>query len=169
MGLMMRFRFTFLSLVCACLVSTAVVAQSGTFEPRELTLGLQESAPPAPTELQVQFVGYRDTRCPSNVQCAVAGEAWAFFWLTGPLVRPQVVTLRWSGGEKGWRHAVRVGTYELALFSLEPRPLQGGSVDPSEYKAVVAVRKHEPRPRAGVPAKPPSKENAFDKLGMLER
>ncbi len=146
----MRIRLTFLSLVCASVLGTAAVAQSSasTFEPRELTLGLQESAPPAPTELQVQFVGYRDTRCPSNVQCGVAGEAWAFFWLTGAYVRPQVVTLPWSGGEKGWRHAVRVGTYELALFSLEPRPLHGGSVNPSEYRAVVAVRKHEPRLRA---------------------
>ncbi|AKJ27146.1 hypothetical protein AAW51_0455 [Caldimonas brevitalea] len=109
-------------------------------EPRELSMGFQEAAPPAPGAFQLKFVGYHDTRCPSDVQCAVAGEARAFFWLTGENIKPQVVVLPWSGGEQGWKHAARAGAYEIRLLSLEPRPMLSRPVAPTEYKAVVAVR-----------------------------
>jgi len=92
----------------------------------------------------VQFVGYQDTRCPSNVACAVAGEAHVFLWLTDQGSRGRVVTLPWTGSASAWERAVRAGKYEYLLVSLEPRPIYGASVDPSAYKAVVAMRPRRP-------------------------
>ncbi|MCW7538092.1 hypothetical protein OOT46_09550 [Aquabacterium sp. A7-Y] len=131
-----------LSVVTAALLPSLTFAQSATVvgDPLELSMGFQGAAPPAPSAFQLKFVGYHDTRCPSDVQCGVAGEARAFFWLTGENIQSQVVVLPWSGGEQDWKHAVKAGNYEIRLVSLEPRPMHSKSVAPTEYKAVVAMR-----------------------------
>lgn len=141
-GLMKIASSALLSVLAAALLPCLTFGQSSSVvsEPRELSMGFQEAAPPAPGTFQLAFVGYHDTRCPSDVQCAVAGEARAFFWLTGENIRPQVVVLPWSSGEQSWKHAARAGRLEIRLLSLEPRPMHSRPVAPTEYKAVIEVR-----------------------------
>lgn len=90
--------------------------------------------------LSVQFVGYRDSRCPSDVTCVWAGEAQAFVWVAGPGMDAHVVSLPWRGGADTPTQAVqRVGAYTLRLASLEPHPHSGGKVAPGDYRVVLEV------------------------------
>ncbi len=114
--------------------STAAVSNEET-----VALALQQRVNLAESKLNVHFVGYRDDRCPSDVQCAWAGEARAFFWVSGAGLKPQVLTLSWDGSAQPERHSQRVGAFRFYLRSLEPRPLQAGGVVPTEYKAVLQV------------------------------
>lgn len=111
-----------------------------------LSMRFQELVPRTSSdEVHLHFSGYHDTRCPSDVECAWAGEAYAFFWLTGRGIKPQVLSLPWSGNASvNSRHPVRVGNYEFTMRSLEPRPMVNRVVSPTQYKAVVEVRLHEP-------------------------
>jgi hypothetical protein len=126
--------------VCFAGLAHAAVAQSP--ETTEITLALQESKATGVDELHMQFVGYRDTRCPSNVACGIAGEAQALLWISGPTLPGRVVVLPWSGSsiEFDEKRAVPVGKLRLQLLSLEPRPLMGQPINPAQYKAVVAFR-----------------------------
>jgi len=129
--------------VCFAGLAHAAVAHSP--ETTEVTLALQESKATGVDELHLQFVGYRDTRCPSDVTCGVAGEAQALLWISGPRLPGQVVVLPWSGSaiEFDQQRAVPVGKLLLQLLSLEPRPLMGQHINPAQYKAVVAFRSRE--------------------------
>ncbi len=110
--------------------------------PEEMSLKFQDTKPLPGDAGYVQFVGYQDTRCPSNVYCAVAGEARVFLWVIGRNGRGSVVALPWSGGSVEWRRAVRAGEHDYLLMSLEPRPVMGTQTNPLEYKAVIAFRPH---------------------------
>lgn len=129
--------------VCFAGLAHAAVAHSP--ETTVVTLALQESKASGVDELHMQFVGYRDTRCPSNVACGVAGEAQALMWISGPRLPGQVVILPWSGSsiEFDEKRAVPVGKLQLQLLSLEPRPLMGQTINPAQYKAVVAFRSNQ--------------------------
>ena len=129
--------------------ATTVTTADGT----ELHLPFQASLPLPGGRGYVQFAGFNDTRCPSDVMCAVAGEATAILWVTGLGPRGEAVTLPWSGGSPDWgRHSARAGGFEFLLVSLEPRPLHAARVDPSTYRAVVRVR--PAGRRADAPASP---------------
>jgi hypothetical protein len=138
------------------MLSSMLIAISTTAQPQplvgkaqEISMRFQETASSTPAEFQLHFSGYHDTRCAADVKCIAAGEANALFWLSGPDIKPQVLSLRWSGKALDWRYSERVGKYEFVLISLEPRPLRSKTVAPTEYKAVVAVR-------LGLPTKTPS-------------
>lgn len=107
--------------------------------PGQVKLGLQQQAVQKSPALTIHFSGYRDERCPADVQCVWAGEAQAFFWVTGPGFEPQALVLPWSGAGLMDRGAKRLGNYRFALVSLEPRPLANGAVNPADYTAVLAV------------------------------
>ena len=106
----------------------------------DITLAFQAHAKPADAgQPAVQFVGYADTRCPSDVTCAWAGEARAFFWLTGGGLKPQVITLAWNGCARHDTGPLRTGPWLWCLVSLEPRPLVNGRVNPADYQAVLRL------------------------------
>lgn len=90
--------------------------------------------------LSVQFVGYRDSRCPADVTCVWAGEAHAFVWVSGPGMEPHVVSLPWrGGGAQRPQDATRIGAYTLWLETLEPRPRSDGTVSAGDYRVVLKV------------------------------
>jgi hypothetical protein len=90
--------------------------------------------------VSLQFVGYRDNRCPADVTCVWAGEAHAFVWVAGPGIEPHVISLPWrGGGEQRPQDATRVGAYTLWLEALEPRPRTGGKVSSGDYRLVLKV------------------------------
>ncbi len=107
--------------------------------PGRVRLALQQHAQQKAPALSIHFAGYRDTRCPSDVQCAWAGEARAFFWVSGAGIPPQVLVLPWDGSGQPGRATQRLGPFRFTLVSLEPRPLANGTVNPADYVAVLAV------------------------------
>ncbi len=136
------------SLVALLMVSSplaALAAQDGAAgDEQVVTLALQERAALPDPKITVHFVGYRDDRCPSDVRCAWAGEAQAFFWVSGAGLRPRLLALPWDGAAQPDRKSQRVGAYRFYLLSLEPRPLQERSVFPTEYKAQLQIRRSAP-------------------------
>lgn len=104
-----------------------------------VTLSLQERTNLDASKLSIHFVGYRDDRCPSDVQCAWAGEARAFFWVSGSGIKPQILTLLSDDSPQPNQNTRQIGAYRFYLRSLEPRPRHDGSVIPSKYKAVLQV------------------------------
>lgn len=107
--------------------------------PGRVRLVLQQHAQQKAPALSIHFAGYRDTRCPSDATCAWAGEAQAFFWVSGAGIRPQVLVLPWDGSGQPGRATQRLGPFRFTLVSLEPRPLMNGTVNPADYVAELAV------------------------------
>ena len=101
-----------------------------------LTLKFQAAGSDAAGRLQVQFIGYRDQRCPVNVQCISAGTAQALFWVQPTDGAGQVLTLSWPATEP-----VKAGGYSLQLKSLEPRPNTRKPPNPADYEAVLTLQK----------------------------
>lgn len=128
---------TVLVALTACTPSSA--ARNDPVSPEQtLALAWQQAA--NVDGLSVQFVGYRDSRCPADVTCVWAGEAHAFVWVSGPGMEPHVVSLPWNGGgAQRPQDAARVGTYTLWLETLEPRPRSDGTVSASDYRVVLKV------------------------------
>ncbi len=109
--------------------------------PETLSLKFQAGGGDAAGSLQIQFIGYRDQRCPANVQCISAGTAQALFWVQPSEGAGQVLTLPWPQAE-----AARVAGYSIQLKSLEPRPDTRKPPNPADYEAVLTLQK--------LPAKP---------------
>lgn len=128
-----------LVLITACTPSSA--ARNGSASPEQtLALALQQET--VVDGVSIQFVGYRDRRCPADVTCVWAGEAHAFVWVAGPGIEPQVVSLPWSGGGDTRPQDVRrVGPYALRLRSLEPRPRADGATTPGDYRVVLVIER----------------------------
>lgn len=131
--------------VCALVVSLASSSWAGSREaalletPGRVSVALQQYVVQQTPSLSIHFSGFHDTRCPADVPCAWAGEARAFFWISGAGIRPQVLTLPWDGGHQPAKHTQKVGPFRFYLVSLEPRPLHHGDVNPLDYTAVLDV------------------------------
>ena len=106
-----------------------------------LSLKFQASGADAAGSLQIQFIGYRDQRCPANVQCVSAGTAQALFWVQPNEGAGQVLTLHWPPAE-----AAKVADYSLQLKSLEPRPHTRKPPNPADYEAVLTLQKLSGKP-----------------------
>lgn len=122
----------------AALATLSLAATSALAAPAEETLRLkfQATGSDAAGSLQVQFIGYRDQRCPVNVQCISAGTALALFWVQPAEGAGQVLTLHWPAAEAG-----KAGGYSLQLKSLEPRPNTRKPPNPADYEAVLTLQK----------------------------
>jgi hypothetical protein len=105
-----------------------------------LSMRFNESASTSSGAINLYFSSYHDARCLSDGVCASAGEANAFFLLTGARIKPQTLDLKWHGGGNPWMESVRVGNYEFVLRTLDPIPDMANPVPPTEYRATVAVR-----------------------------
>jgi hypothetical protein len=126
----------------ALAATLAFASHAALAAPAEETLRLkfQASAGDAASTLQIQFVGYRDQRCPANVHCISAGTAQAMFWVQPNEGAGQLVTLPWSD------EAVPAGGYTLRLKSLEPRPDTRKPPNPADYEAVITLHKPAGKP-----------------------
>ena len=136
---MTRFPFCLtavLLLLSACTTTSATRNDPAPAD-RTVTLAWQQEA--TVDGLSVQFVGYRDSRCPSDVTCVWAGEAHAFVWVAGPGIEPHVVSLPWRGGGTPPQDVQRVGAHTLWLDSLEPHPHSAGKAPPGNYRVVLKV------------------------------
>ncbi len=127
----------------ATLAALSLAAASALAAPAEETLRLkfQAAGGDAAGSLQVQFIGYRDQRCPVNVQCITAGTAQALFWVQPSEGAGQVLTLTWPAAEPA-----KAGGYSLQLKSLEPRPNTRKPPNPADYEAVLTLHKLAGKP-----------------------
>lgn len=114
--------------------------------PGRVRLVQQQSAQQKAPALSIHFSRYRDTRCPSDVQCAWAGEARAFFWGSGAGIQLQVLVLPWDGSGQPARATQRLGPFRFTLVSLEPSPQMNGTVNPADVTAVLEVAAAPPPP-----------------------
>lgn len=126
--------------LAAALTLAGSTALAGPAE-EKLSLKFQAAGGDAAGTLQIQFVGYRDQRCPANVQCITAGTAQAMFWVQPGEGAGQVLTLPWPAAEPA-----RVGGYSLQLKSLEPRPNTRKPPNPADYEAVLSLQKLAGKP-----------------------
>lgn len=120
-------------------MASAAIPASELDTPGRVRLVLQQHAQQKVPALSVHFSGYLDTRCPSDVQCAWAGEARAFFWVSGAGIQPQVLVLPWDGSGQPARAMQRLGPFRFTLVSLEPRPLMNRTVNPADVTATLEV------------------------------
>lgn len=127
----------------ALLAALACAAAPALAAPAEETLRLkfQAAGGDAAGGLQLQFIGYRDQRCPANVQCISAGTAQALFWVQPGEGAGQVLTLQWPAAAPA-----QVGGYSLQLKSLEPRPHTRKPPNPADYEAVLTLQKLAGKP-----------------------
>ncbi|MBB2483676.1 hypothetical protein H5407_00390 [Mitsuaria sp. WAJ17] len=128
-----------LALMATLALATAPALAAPTEE--TLRLKFQASGSDAAGSLQVQFIGYRDQRCPVNVQCISAGTAQALFWVQPAEGAGQVLTLHAPAAEPA-----RAGGYSLQLKSLEPRPNTRKPPNPADYEAVLTLQKLTGKP-----------------------
>ena len=89
--------------------------------------------------LQITFEGVsEDSRCPTGVQCAWAGDAAATFTLQKAPAAAIQRTLHTHGRFE--RQAECEG-FVVRLDTIKPYPKQGATIAPDEYRATIVVTK----------------------------
>ena len=128
-------------LMIALIQLTVMVACTPILYAQELgiafPLGLGESASIAETDLRLTFADIvRDSRCPEDVTCIVAGEA-------------VVVLDAQSGGKRAsltfkvaprGNDAQRFKTFNITIVGVEPKPQSDRQIDYSHYVVGVVVK-----------------------------
>ncbi|MCI5222765.1 MAG: hypothetical protein D3924_08870 [Candidatus Electrothrix sp. AR4] len=127
-------------MLCACLIAlvgcTTQINRSDVEYP--LTVELKRGASRmVNSDLTVRFVSVTsDSRCPTGVQCAWAGNAEVELELTGSATE----TVRLNTGAQFPRTELYQG-YSITLLELKPYPTEGRRIDASSYVAVLSVDK----------------------------
>jgi hypothetical protein len=89
--------------------------------------------------LQVTFDGVtEDSRCPTGVQCAWAGDASASFTLQTPSGPPAQRTLHTNGR---FDQQADIADFIVRLEKLEPYPREGVATAPGDYRATLVVKR----------------------------
>lgn len=87
-------------------------------------------------ELVIEFSGVRnDSRCPSDVLCAQAGEALVALNLTldGETQTASLSTFGTAASQ------AQIGDFTIQLQSLEPYPVSTEAIDPQDYRLTLVV------------------------------
>lgn len=106
----------------------------------EFSICFQERVLIAKDGLHMHFVGFQDDRCPSDVMCASAGEAYVLLSLEGFEAAPTILKLPWDGTTRKWNDPIQAENHEFELRDLVPDPSLDNPVVSDRYRAVVAVR-----------------------------
>jgi hypothetical protein len=87
--------------------------------------------------LQITFEGVgEESRCPTGVQCAWAGDATAAFTLQKPPAAAVHRTLHTNGR---FERQVDYEGFVLRLEDIKPYPKDGVTIAPDDYRATVVV------------------------------
>jgi len=87
--------------------------------------------------LQISFDGIsEDSRCPTGVQCAWAGDAAATFTLEKPPAAAAERTLHTSGR---YQREVSVEQFVVRLEDVKPYPKEGSTIPADDYRATVLI------------------------------
>jgi hypothetical protein len=119
-----------------CAEKNPVTPSTGIGSPFTLTPG--QSAVVTGTNIRLQFVRVSsDSRCPTDVQCVWAGDA--------------VIVVRATDASASANYDLHTGDPKLTaarhsdvlieLLQLQPYPASGRSIEPSDYRATLQVRR----------------------------
>ena len=87
--------------------------------------------------LRITFEGIsEDSRCPTGVQCAWAGDAAAAFRLEKPPDAALTRTLHTNGR---FERQTDCGDFVVRLEDVKPYPKDGATVAPGDYRATLVV------------------------------
>ncbi len=111
------------------------------FTPVALRIGQRIASPTMPGGLTILFAEVlEDSRCPVGAECPTKGkavirtESWSNVTELGQII------LELEEGQAG-PTVKKITRYSAVFISLEPHPVEGETIDPSEYVAVIAVIK----------------------------
>jgi hypothetical protein len=91
--------------------------------------------------LRITFEGVsEDSRCPTGVQCAWAGDATAAFILEKP---PAVSEHRTLHTNARFARQVDYDAFVVKLVELEPYPKEGATIAPADYRATLVVTRRQ--------------------------
>jgi len=128
-----------LSFMCAALVVACTPATEPGTGSLDREVGVREGEQVVVDDGRLT-VGFQDvtedSRCPTDVQCAWAGEATVVLRLSEQGRDPAQVTLRTTEGKQTGTY----GAYSIVLRNLDPKPRSGGS-PPETYLATLEVRR----------------------------
>lgn len=121
----------------ACLAAAdAALAQ----ERLEIQLG--ETADVERTDLSLTFAAVpRDSRCPRDVTCIVAGEAIVIFHAR---LGDEVTKLRFEVPPQG-QDSEQLDRFTITIVELEPETDSKTKIDPADYVATVVVTQSAPQ------------------------
>lgn len=81
-----------------------------------------------------------DSRCPRDVQCITAGEAFVALECRSPTTPPESFEVRLQGGEDSINGTTYNG-YSIRLVELKPHPVAGVTPDTAAYIGTFIVEK----------------------------
>jgi len=111
------------------------------FTPVALKVGQKIASPTLPGGLTVLFAEVlEDSRCPTGSECPTAGKVVIRTELASNVTPLGELVLTIEDGQEG-PTIKKVSRYSTVFISLEPHPVEGEIIDPSEYVAVIAVIK----------------------------
>ena len=111
------------------------------FTPVALKVGQKIASPTLPGGLTVLFAEVlEDSRCPIGSECPAAGKVVIRTELASNVTPLGELVLTIEDGQEG-PTIKKVSRYSAVFISLEPHPVEGETIDPSEYVAVIAVIK----------------------------
>ena len=111
------------------------------FTPVALKVGQKIASPTLPGGLTVLFAEVlEDSRCPIGSDCPVPGKMVIRTELASNVTPLGELVMTIEEGQDG-PTVKKVSKYSAVFISLEPHPVEGETIDPSEYVAVIAVIK----------------------------
>lgn len=131
----------------SCAVSTPQASSGSEPGPESVQLGQefkirvrQTAAIPIESALITFVKVTEDSRCPSGVQCAWAGQAKLVINVALSGGGPGDVELT-LGGSSPQAATLTYKAYTLELHSLDPYPVSTGQIKPEDYVATLLMRK----------------------------
>jgi hypothetical protein len=144
---MRPFHWITLGLILTCALVSCAGGGGGDTLPATATLDktfqlrLGKSATLAPDNLQVTFVKVQeDSRCPSDVQCAWAGQAVVQIQVSSANSQPQTAALTLGASLQPGSSAA-FGPYSVEVSDLAPYPISTVQIQPGDYAATLIVSK----------------------------
>ena len=111
------------------------------FTPVALKIGQKIASPTLPGGLTVLFAEVlEDSRCPIGAECPTKGKVVIRTELASNVTPLGGLVLTIEEGQEG-PTIKKVSLYSTVFISLDPYPVEGETIDPSEYVAVIAVIK----------------------------
>jgi hypothetical protein len=125
-----------LLMLCVCLLTLVACTQTSQQKNFPRTVELQpQASKKVSSDLTIRFTSVlEDSRCPTGVQCAWAGNAEIMLELSGGLLE----TVHLNTGGMFPRTEVYNG-YTITLQELKPYPAEGISIGESKYTAVLSI------------------------------
>lgn len=143
---LLRCLFLFALLGCAVtqpdIMTSAYAAEPSSGKTQSLTLGIGQPATTTQFGLSIQFINFKDSRCPEGSRCIWAGHATASLQLVhaGGATETIVVGTE-APPAMQLPYRANSGDLQFTLTALEPVPSSKGVVPAASIRATVLIEK----------------------------